>query len=74
MITTLEPIQFEYNKAIIKQNSYYILDAVVATMNGNPDILQIEVQGHTDERGDDAYNLDLSERRAAAVVTRRRFR
>ena len=69
VITTLEPIQFEYNKAIIKQNSYYILDAVVATMNGNPDILQIEVQGHTDERGDDAYNLDLSERRAAAVVT-----
>jgi hypothetical protein len=28
----------------------------------------IEVQGHTDERGDDDYNLDLSRRRAAAVV------
>jgi peptidoglycan-associated lipoprotein len=26
------------------------------------------VQGHTDERGDDEYNLDLSNRRAAAVV------
>ena len=38
-------------------------------MNGYPDILLIEVQGHTDERGDDAYNLDLSDRRAAAVVT-----
>jgi len=37
-------------------------------MNGNPDITKIEVQGHTDERGDDAYNLDLSERRAAAVM------
>ncbi len=67
-IVTLEPIQFEFNKAIIKKASYPILDAVIATMNGNPDIELIEVQGHTDERGDDAYNLDLSERRAAAVV------
>jgi outer membrane protein OmpA-like peptidoglycan-associated protein len=37
-------------------------------MNGYPDIELIEVQGHTDERGDDDYNLDLSRRRAAAVV------
>ncbi len=67
-IVTMEPIQFEYNSAVIKRDSYYILDAVVATMNGNPDIPRIEVQGHTDERGDDAYNLALSERRAQAVV------
>jgi len=67
-IITLEPIEFQYNKAIILKSSYYILDAVVATMNGNPDIALIEVQGHTDERGNDAYNLDLSERRAAAVM------
>ena len=36
-------------------------------MNGNPGLSQVEVQGHTDERGDDAYNLDLSDRRAHAV-------
>jgi OmpA-OmpF porin, OOP family len=68
-IIVLKPINFEYDKAVIKKDSYYILDAVVATMNGYPDIELIEVQGHTDERGDDAYNLDLSERRAAAVMT-----
>ena len=67
-IITLEPIQFEFNRAIIKKESYPVLDAVIATMNGNPDISLIEVQGHTDERGDDAYNLDLSDRRAAAVM------
>src|SRR4029079_8660883 len=67
-IVVVRPINFEYDKAVIKPDSYYILDAVVATMNGYPDILLIEVQGHTDERGDDAYNLDLSDRRAAAVV------
>jgi outer membrane protein OmpA-like peptidoglycan-associated protein len=64
----LRPINFEYDRAVIKPDSYYILDAVVAAMNGNPDYELIEVQGHTDERGDDAYNMDLSERRAAAVM------
>jgi OmpA-OmpF porin, OOP family len=64
----LRPINFEYDRAVIKSDSYYILDAVVAAMNGNSDYELIEVQGHTDERGDDAYNMDLSERRAAAVM------
>jgi len=68
-ILVLKPINFEYDRAVIKPDSYYILDAVVATMNGNPDIALIEVQGHTDERGDAGYNLELSRRRAAAVVT-----
>ncbi|MBA3503299.1 MAG: OmpA family protein [Deltaproteobacteria bacterium] len=67
-IITLEPINFEYNKAIIKKDSFYILDAVVASLQGNPDLSLLEIQGHTDERGDDAYNLDLSIRRAAAVL------
>jgi len=67
-ILILKPINFETDKAVIKQDSFYILDAVVAAMNGYPDIALIEIQGHTDERGDDAYNLDLSERRAAAVM------
>src|SRR5262249_11886531 len=63
-----QPINFEYDRAVIRPDSYYILDAVVAAINSNPDYALIEVQGHTDERGDDAYNLDLSERRAAAVL------
>jgi OmpA-OmpF porin, OOP family len=68
-ILALKPINFEYDQAVIEPDSYDILDAVVAAMNGYLDIELIEVQGHTDERGDDAYNLDLSVRRAAAVVT-----
>ncbi len=66
-IVTLEPIMFEYNQAVIKRESFKILDAVVASLQGNPDLSLIEVAGHTDERGNDAYNLDLSIRRAAAV-------
>jgi OOP family OmpA-OmpF porin len=66
-IEILDMVYFEYNKAVIKPQSYPILDAVAATMQGNPSIALIEVQGHTDERGNDAYNLDLSDRRAASV-------
>ncbi|HVV87828.1 MAG TPA: OmpA family protein [Kofleriaceae bacterium] len=67
-IEILDKVYFEYNKAIIKPESYPILDAVAATLAGNPDINLVEVQGHTDERGNDAYNLDLSDKRAKAVV------
>ncbi|HVK85063.1 MAG TPA: OmpA family protein [Kofleriaceae bacterium] len=64
----LQPINFELNKAVIKKDSYHILDGVVAALKGYSFIALLEVQGHTDEQGDDAYNLDLSERRAAAVM------
>lgn len=66
-IEILDMVYFEYNKAVIKSESFPILDAVAATLQGNPSIELIEVQGHTDERGNDAYNLDLSDKRAAAV-------
>jgi OmpA-OmpF porin, OOP family len=66
-IEILDMIYFEYDKAIIKKESYPILDAVASTLQGNPSISLIEIQGHTDERGNDAYNLDLSDRRAKSV-------
>ena len=68
-IEILDKIYFEYNKAVIKKQSYPILDAVYATLDGNPDILKVEIQGHTDERGSDSYNKQLSDKRAAAVKT-----
>ena len=67
-IEILDKVYFEYNKAVIKSESFPILDAVAATLEGNPDIKLVEVQGHTDERGNDAYNLKLSDERAKAVV------
>ncbi|HEX2689766.1 MAG TPA: OmpA family protein [Kofleriaceae bacterium] len=67
-IEILDVIYFEYNSATIQPRSFPILDAVAATVKGNPSIQQIEIQGHTDERGDDNYNLDLSDRRAKSVM------
>jgi outer membrane protein OmpA-like peptidoglycan-associated protein len=67
-LVVFDKIHFEYNKAIIKEESHAILDAVGFTIVNNPDIKRVEVQGHTDERGSDRYNLELSQRRAEAVV------
>ncbi len=65
----LDKIYFETDKAIIKPISYPILDAIAATLKGNPQITEIEVQGHADERGDDDYNMRLTEARSQAVRT-----
>jgi outer membrane protein OmpA-like peptidoglycan-associated protein len=43
---------------------------VAAIIANHPELPSITIEGHTDDRGDDAYNLDLSQRRAEAV---RRF-
>ncbi len=61
-----QQIHFAYNKAIVKSESYPILDAVLEVLNKNTDI-KLEIQGHTDSRGSDAYNKSLSDQRAAAV-------
>lgn len=62
-----EQIHFAYNQADIRRESFATLDAVVEILEKNPTI-RLEVQGHTDDRGGAAYNLDLSNRRAASVV------
>jgi OOP family OmpA-OmpF porin len=67
-IVILEKIYFETDSAAIQDRSTPVLDAVAATLIGNPSITQIEVQGHADERGDDDYNIRLTRDRAAAVV------
>src|SRR5690606_34586157 len=61
-----QQIHFAYNKAIVKSESYPILDAVLEVLNKNSDI-KLEIQGHTDSKGSDAYNKSLSDQRAAAV-------
>jgi len=61
-------IQFDYDKADIKPESKPTLDEIVKFLRANPRI-SIIVAGHTDNQGAFDYNIDLSRRRAAAVVT-----
>ncbi|MFV8339999.1 OmpA family protein [Flavobacterium sp. LB3P21] len=63
----LNPIYFEYNKSNITKNGAAELDKLVYVMSQN-DKLKIYVKAHTDSRGTDEFNLDLSERRANATV------
>lgn len=67
-IVTLQPIEFEFDKAVLRDSAYPILDEVVQALDDNPAITLVEVEGHTDEQGNAAYNLDLSKRRAATVM------
>jgi outer membrane protein OmpA-like peptidoglycan-associated protein len=64
---TLKNCNFEFNKAVLLPGCEQILDELVRSMKANPDIM-IEIQGHTDHIGSDAYNQKLSEQRAGAVM------
>jgi len=64
----LDKIYFETDKDEILPRSFPLLDQIAGTIKSHPEIKLIEVQGHADERGDDEHNMDLTDRRAKAVV------
>ena len=59
-------ILFDNNKAIIKQNSFALLDNLVIAIKECP-ITKLDITGHTDNRGSSAYNERLSSYRASSV-------
>jgi len=61
-------ILFDFDKATLKPESFPLLDEVVALLKLHPEVGPISVEGHTDNVGTRAYNLDLSKRRAQAIV------
>jgi OOP family OmpA-OmpF porin len=63
---TLEGVTFDYNSATLQAGSLNILDDVADGLKKHPR-LKVELQGHTDSKGPDAYNLTLSQKRADAV-------
>ena len=62
----LSSVLFDLNKATIKADFYPDLDNIVNILNREPE-MGIEFEGHTCNIGSDAYNMKLSEKRAAAV-------
>lgn len=63
----LQPIYFEYDKSNITQEGAAELDKLVQVMNEYPTMV-IFAKSHTDNRGSDKYNLNLSDRRAKSTV------
>lgn len=64
---TIEGIEYDFDSAKLRPVSEDILDNLIEFLELNSN-LKIEIRSHTDERGNDAYNLDLSDRRAKSVV------
>jgi len=61
-----QTIHFEFNKAKIRPESFPILNTVARVLKDFPKI-SVEIQGHTDSVGNDAYNKTLSDARAKSV-------
>lgn len=62
-----EPIYFDYDKADIRPEYEAFLKRIVYVINSHTD-LRVKVTGNTDADGSDEYNVELSERRAKAII------
>lgn len=63
----LKEIIFEFDKSNITEDAAFILDNLVSVMTAYPD-MKIKVGSHTDNRGSDKYNMELSDSRAKSTV------
>ena len=63
----LEGVNFDNDEDVLRPDSLAILEGVAATLKRYPGF-KVEVAGHTDSHGSSAHNLDLSNRRAKAVM------
>ncbi|PTQ99528.1 WD40 repeat protein [Mucilaginibacter yixingensis] len=63
----IQNILYDFNMATLRPESKTVLNDLVKIMKDNPKI-KIELSSHTDSIGSDAYNIDLSQRRAQSCV------
>jgi outer membrane protein OmpA-like peptidoglycan-associated protein len=60
-------IYFDFDKTTLKQESFPELNRVVDFLNRNSTV-EIQISGHTDSKGSDDYNINLSQGRSESVV------
>lgn len=63
----LKNIYFDFDKTTLQKQSFVELNKVVEFLKQNPSV-EIEIAGHTDSKGSDEYNLNLSQGRSQSVV------
>ena len=67
-ITILDQVHFATDQDVILPESYETLEEVARIFREHPEIQRVLIEGHTDVRASDAYNMDLSQRRASSVM------
>ncbi len=67
-VDILEQVRFDTGKATIKPQSHKLLDQVAAVLLSHPDLLLVQVEGHTDDRGSALRNIVLAQSRAESVA------
>lgn len=67
-IVILQQVNFETAKAVILPQSFPILQQVADVLSQHPEIARLAVDGHTDDRGAEVSNLELSRARAVSVM------
>jgi outer membrane protein OmpA-like peptidoglycan-associated protein len=67
-IGILEKINFETASAVIKPESFTVLDQVAAQLRAHPEVKSMRIEGHTDSVGADDYNQRLSQARSESVL------
>lgn len=68
-IVITDKIFFQTNKSTILPTSFPLMEEIAAVLVKHPEILKVEIAGHTDSTGNAAKNVKLSQERAAAVVS-----
>ncbi len=63
----VDNIFYDFDKATLRPESKQALDELAQVLRDNPNVT-IEMASHTDRKGSDEYNLNLSSRRAQSVI------
>jgi outer membrane protein OmpA-like peptidoglycan-associated protein len=63
-----ETVRFKSARGEVDRKSFKLLDNVVAVLVAHPEVARVEIEGHTDDQGDDEKNKALSQQRAEAVM------
>jgi outer membrane protein OmpA-like peptidoglycan-associated protein len=67
LIVIMDKVHFATDRDIILDESKPLLAEVARLLVAHPEILEVRIEGHTDIRASDAYNLELSQRRVDSV-------
>ncbi len=62
-----EKVYFDSGSAKIQERSFNLLDQVAAVLKNHITVRKLRIEGHTDDRGAEQFNLSLSQRRAESV-------